>query len=642
MGSKQFRKRLRTALLVSIAGCTYGAATRADDAPTAVVVVDGSASMWGRLMPENRPKIEVAQEALAAAIRRAPQTRIGLVSFGQSRADCTDAGVLNPPDTQHDGLLQTLSKLNPRGRGPLAFALRAAAGAIGNSRPARLLVVSDGADNCAQDACKAAQELAKSAPGVTVDVVGVAVAANEKAFVSCLATETGGRYLAAETAAEFTAALDELSKVALFPTQAPASALTAGAPAAPALPPPPAGASLRIAASLAKGTPPLDVAIKWRIFKAGETAPAAESEGQAVSLKLPPGDYEVEARLGELSAREKLSIVPGSAQSISIPLAAAHLVGRVSPTKGGPPSPTAVLSLTTAEKSVRIVSGGIIDLYLPPGRYSLLAVDGTARQTEEFVLDAGTDKAVAFALRTGTIELSTTPRPSSEAPADVLYVISEDAPESPTGRREVARSRAATVSFTLPAGTYYVSARSGDAVVEDRVALNVGDIAKRPLNLTAASLKATATFGGAAPASGQSVVLKVERVEGDKGEVVRAIGSNLEFSLNPGRYRVTANLPGPHLSASKDIVIEPGKSIEAKIDIPGATIEFSPPAGGSDVYWEVTDAKGAAIWRATGRTVKAILAPGAYTVHCDGRGKRKSVPFELRAGESRSMELGPG
>lgn len=629
---------------------------RAEDTPTTIIIVDGSASMWGRLPPDNRAKIEVVREKLSASLRAAPQTRVGLVSFGQRRADCTDAEVINAPDTAHDAALNTLAMLNPRGRGPLANALRAAAGAISASRPAQILIVSDGADNCAQDACKAADDFAKASPDVPVNVIGVAIAPNEKPLVACVANSTGGKYFEAATSTDFAAALDEGAKLALLapgttsqpaaPKAAPtAPGATPTAPSAPALPPPPpAGAALRIAASLSKNGPTLSVPVKWRIFKSGETSPAAESQGQAIAVKIPPGDYEIEARLGGLSSRENVTVAAGSAQSIVVPLNGAHIVARAGATKGGSPSPTAVVSLSSGEKTVALVRGSVIDLFVPPAKYTLLAVDGTSRQSQELALAAGDDKTADIVLRTGTIDLSAAT--GSGAVKDVLFTISEDDPESQSGRREVARSRAPQAAFTLPAGTYYVSARAGKAEANDRIALNIGDQAKRTLNLAVSTLKVTATVGGTAPPSGRTVVFRIDKIDGDKTEVDRAMGSAAEFDMPPGRYRVTATLPNYHLSASKEVALEPGKVNEQQIDIASGEIKFAPPAGNAagplDIYWEVRDLRGIAVWRATGGAVTAVLAPGTYVVHLDSRGKRKTATFDVRAGESRTIEIGPG
>ena len=66
----------------AVAVCCGGTATRAQDAPpTAVIVVDGSGSMWGNLGTDKRPKLEMVREALRGAAaepahRRAHRPRL--------------------------------------------------------------------------------------------------------------------------------------------------------------------------------------------------------------------------------------------------------------------------------------------------------------------------------------------------------------------------------------------------------------------------------------------------------------------------------------------------------------------------------------------------------------------------------------
>ncbi len=46
-----------------------------DAAPTAVIVVDGSGSMWGNLGTDKRPKIEMVREALRALLPESAHRR---------------------------------------------------------------------------------------------------------------------------------------------------------------------------------------------------------------------------------------------------------------------------------------------------------------------------------------------------------------------------------------------------------------------------------------------------------------------------------------------------------------------------------------------------------------------------------------
>lgn len=93
-------------------------------------------------------------------------------------------------------------------------------------------------------------------------------------------------------------------------------------------------------------------------------------------------------------------------------------------------------------------------------------------------------------------------------------------------------------------------------------------------------------------------------------------------------------------------MIAAGKAVNPVIDIASGQVDFVPPTGAApilgDVYWEVADQNGMAIWRATGREATAILAPGQYTVRFDARDSHGQAAFEVRAGQSQKIEIGPG
>jgi Ca-activated chloride channel family protein len=94
------------------------------------------------------------------------------------------------------------------------------------------------------------------------------------------------------------------------------------------------------------------------------------------------------------------------------------------------------------------------------------------------------------------------------------------------------------------------------------------------------------------------------------------------------------------------VVLEAGKPAEAKIEIEGGQVRFTPRAGDTvsngDIYWEVVDANGMPVWRSTGSAAQTVLAPGHYTVRLDIRSKRNEAAFDVRAGESQQIEVGPG
>ena len=422
------------AALTALLGIT-GTAAFAADAPTTMLIVDGSGSMWARLAPANRPKIDIVRDKLAAILQMPSSTRVGLVSFGhRRRGDCSDVELIAPPDSARDALLTPLAKLNPRGPGPVTAALKVAIDALGASRPAQIVMVGDAADNCRQDPCAVASDFSKTSPGVPIQVIGIGVPASDQPRLACVAEATGGRFYDITDSDGLDAALDEAMKLAILTPETPAAASKK-----PVAPPPPSGASVRVSASLAKDGALLTVPLRWRIFKAGEKTAAGQTVGPDISAKLAAGSYDVEAQLGSVMARQQITVSDGgAAQSLVLPLDAGHLKITASANKGGAPSPTAILTVASGDAPVAIGRNGTADLYLPPADYTIAVEDGIARAHQSVSLAAGDDKPVAIALGTGRVELSATSDSNDNAIDDIVYTIFEDDPYSPTGRREIA------------------------------------------------------------------------------------------------------------------------------------------------------------------------------------------------------------
>ena len=110
-------------------------------------------------------------------------------------------------------------------------------------------------------------------------------------------------------------------------------------------------------------------------------------------------------------------------------------------------------------------------LVLPAGTYTVKAEYGRARQERTATAAVGTLAALEIPLDAGRLKLRTIDREGGGEVDRVAYVVSEDDPDSKQGRRVVARSAAVMPDLTLPAGTYYVSARRGAAEARDRVLL---------------------------------------------------------------------------------------------------------------------------------------------------------------------------
>lgn len=180
----------------------------------AMVVLDGSGSMAAADFPEGAPnRIDRVRLALSRVVPDASQVRrLGLVIYGPGKSErsCRHVDLKFPPRPQAArDILQFADQMRPAGRTPLTRSVAVAVDALKDSpRPAEVVVLTDGEDTCGGDPCDLARRLKVEAPGIRVHVVGFRLPSyNETAGAQCLATETGGLFVTAETTDELTDAL---------------------------------------------------------------------------------------------------------------------------------------------------------------------------------------------------------------------------------------------------------------------------------------------------------------------------------------------------------------------------------------------------------------------------------------------------
>ncbi len=628
-----------------------------------LLVIDGSGSMWGRFETpeEKRAKIDVVRDLVRPIIAGRTSAPIGLQSFGHRRkGDCSDVEIIGPPTLERPNLLAALDKLNPRGKGPLAESLRQAAQGVGAGRPASVIIIADGIDNCRQDACAAAAEFAKAAPGVPVHMIGLGVAPAEHPALQCISAATGGKFYDARDPAGLTAAFSEAAAMALGnapEVAAPASAdATAGeADETAAATPPPSGVLATLA--LAQGGKPLDMPVTWRVSKSGSDGVIKTIVAPALSETLAPGTYTIAAELNGLSARGAVEIEEGRSQTLALSLDAGRLkitapvhkgeqplimVRQLPDPRAGQPSREATGDVPAyPAETVSLTRAASIDTALPPGTYAVSMITGDYRQDKTVTVALGEEAAAGFQTGLGTLSLTAVLTEGGPAVTGATFSILEDDPDSPGGRRETRRSRASDPRFTLPPGTYYVNVSAGFAEARERVALSAGDAVTKKLVLPAAPVKLSATVAGTPSRADSAPILQIERTEGASLEIARVTSGIYEGLLGAGRYRLTALLDKHGARASTEITVEAGKPLAhvLKIDAGEVTLKSSADVTGG-AFWEVRDASGKAVWHATTAEPRVLLAPGRYSVRLDSKDQELEAAFSVEGGETKAVELG--
>jgi Ca-activated chloride channel family protein len=627
--------RLLSALILATAATPGPAA--AQDTPAATIVLDGSGSMAGWLDGAKASKIDMARAALSPLLAKVPAPgRVGLVSFGHRRkGNCGDVEALVAPEA--DALAKTVAALpniNPTGKGPLVQALRQAAEGLASGTPRSIILLHDDADNCAQDACAAASDIAKSHPGLAIHVVTLGAKPQTKAAMACVAATTGGKqYEVGDEATLATALTEVMTLAALDTVPAPKPAVRPEGVGEKLAQP-----GLALSASLTDGGDALAEKIRWRIAREdGATPPEpVDIVSPEFVQALPPASYAVEAELGLARARQSIAVADGKAVEQRLNLNAGRLIV---PAGAGQTEGT-LMSLTRLEPKREPVLVGrtpAAPLVLPAGTYELRFDDGLLQQASQISVVAGQDVKVEHASPTGRLSLQAVSVENGPALDTVIYTIERDDPDAPHGRREVARSAAPLPDFTLPAGTYYVTARANRVEARQQLALSAGAAVKQTLVLALSRLSLAAKSNASLSPQGKALNFRVVSLAGGEREVARSSATEPVLTLPAGRYRLEAKLGSENAKGVEEVEILAGKDMQVTLDIAAAQVRLDRGGTDGDGIIEVADERGHVVWHAgSGDTATALLAPGRYKYRTPS-GAEKS--FEVKNGVRQTLRL---
>ncbi|MCP4380527.1 MAG: VWA domain-containing protein [Hyphomicrobiales bacterium] len=192
-----------------LAGLATAAAAQAQE--QAIIVLDGSGSMWGQI--DGRTKISIAQQVLGDVLATVPSSQaLGLLVYGhREKGNCSDIElIIAPAPGATAEIVGTAKGISPKGKTPLSESVRQAAMVLRHEEEkATVIAITDGLETCGADPCALARELEASGVDFTAHVVGFGLSPEEGRQVACLAEETGGRYIQASDADGLADALSE-------------------------------------------------------------------------------------------------------------------------------------------------------------------------------------------------------------------------------------------------------------------------------------------------------------------------------------------------------------------------------------------------------------------------------------------------
>lgn len=656
-----------------------------------MIVLDGSGSMWGKLGKDQ--KINAARDVLKQALPKAASLSLGLTAYGHRRTgDCSDVEVAVPlakPNVDRIGTY--LDKYNPKGKGPLGAALKAAAEAMTEKavKGARrsMIVITDNADNCKVDTCELSQELRQSHPGLMIHVVALGVSKEETVPLACLATASGGKLFKAESAADIASAVEQGFMIAAAgsaivpasPPEIPAQTvavqqgLGTGKPAQQKPPEPVGQPGLRLKALLAAGGAEISSGVRWRVFdaasKGAERRVVYDGEDPAPDLDLQPGSYRIEAVFGLASVEQTVSVAAVGRTAVQVPLNAGIINVKDSGARNSASTDRIFYTLYAAANSAKdkpralALSSDSIPVYnVAAGNYLIAVQQGLARIERSVTVAAGNVTDVDIPMYLGELRLSVSALEGGPPLERVLFQVFEDDPDAPGGLRELVRSSSARPEFSLPAGSYHVVARHDGAEARDLLSIKPGSRITKALVLASGHL----TLNSRLPQKAQGrleadlISYRIERMGGPKTakvdprpegrgeEVSRTQAPEHAIALGAGRYRVEGRYGAINARTVREIEVKAGLAQTLTLELEAGLVTLklagkagvsSPERPGTDVHWEVRDMGGIAIWSTGQASPRLPLAAGRYTARAETRTQTLEQAFQVATGDDKTIEI---
>ncbi len=558
-----FKSRRKLSIAIAAASATCSALTVAGAqettqsetaAPQSVMmVVDGSGSMWGQI--DGVSKIEIARGVIDGVLDGwNSNIQLGVMAYGhREKGACSDIETLiSVGPVEKAAVMAKVNAINPKGKTPISASVRKAAEALKYTEDkATVILVSDGLETCNADPCAVATELEAAGVDFTTHVIGFDITEEEKADLSCLAENTGGRFMSAADATELTTALAETVEIVAQAEPEPEPAPVDEGPQ-----------GLRVSAKLCETCDTVKDNMFWWVLEAEQDLEGNRKEsdrtGKATDiLELPARDYIVRARYGVAFVDTTVTVEPGKLTDLVVNMNAGHFRVNAAATQGGEILKDNmfywILGTTTDLEGNRKEfdrSGAANHTFrLPAGDYLVGARHGKAFSEEKITIAPGELTDNTLDMNVGYLKVNAVMAEGGTPIAkDMFYWVLETTTDLEGNRKEIDRSGSSAHIFRLSAGDYILRSRHGKAYKDTQVSITAGGLVDTTIVQESARVKLTAvqTKGGAPLTSDVFwwAIQPTGDLEGTEKEIDRSGSAQPIMTLPAGDYILAVRYGG--------------------------------------------------------------------------------------------------
>ncbi len=528
-------------------------------AEKAIIILDGSGSMWAQI--DGKARIEIARETLNKVLEGVPEDlELGFMSYGhREKGSCDDIELLVPPAAGTGAAIsKAAAGITPKGKTPISAAVQLAAEDLKYTEDkATVILITDGLETCEADPCALASTLEGQGVDFTTHVVGFGLTDEEGKQVACLAENTGGKYIAAGDEETLTEAL----KTTVAQVAAPAEP-------EPAPEPEPVAAEFNLVPQvvIAEGDTSIlpDADIVWEIHKAN----ADGSEGEYVATEygpnykgnLEPGDYLVRSSIGYAHVQMPVTIEAGKVAEPYFVLNAGQLTIRPLPSPGADPDSNAAV-FTEFPNGESTTSYGETRVWVPAGETKVQVTIGTGVVNEAIAVKAGELLTKDIVVGVGVAAVNAFYVEGMKVEDTNLFEEILEAKKDIQGnRKSVAYNYGPDHDFDLPPGDYVLVSTVGGATLETPFSITTGERTEVSAILGAGVVAITA------PGTDKVEVFGAKTdIQGNRKSFTYGLGGALETTLTAGDYVVVAS-PAEGEPKETTISVVAGERLEVTVE----------------------------------------------------------------------------
>jgi len=528
-------------------------------AEKAIIILDGSGSMWAQI--DGKARIEIARETLNKVLAGVPDDlELGFMSYGhREKGACDDIELLVPPAAGTGAAIsKAAAGITPKGKTPISAAVQLAAEDLKYTEDkATVILITDGLETCEADPCALASTLEGQGVDFTTHVVGFGLTDEEGKQVACLAENTGGKYIAAGDEEALTEAL-----------QSTVAQVAAPAEPEPAPEPEPVTAEFNLVPQvvIAEGETSIDpdADIVWEIVKAKADGSAGEyvatEYGPNYKGKLEPGDYLVRSSIGYARVEMPVSIEAGKVAEPYFVLNAGQLTIRPLPSAGAEPDSNAAV-FTEFPNGESTTSYGETKVWVPAGETKVQVTIGTGVVSEAIAVKAGELISRDIVVGVGVAAVNAFYVEGMKVEDSELFEeILEARKDIQGNRKSLTYNYGPDHNFELPPGDYVLVSSVGGAKLETPFSVTAGERTEVNAILGAGVVAITA------PGTDKVEVFGAKKdIQGNRTSFTYGFGGALQTTLTAGDYVVVAS-PAQGEPKETSISVVAGERLEVTVE----------------------------------------------------------------------------